>query len=73
MSKHPRVANLFQKDLVMQALKDSFVKLNPKVMMKNPVMFVVEIGTLVMLIVSFYLLLYPDAVQGSFMYNMAIH
>lgn len=72
MSKHPRVANLFQKDLVMQALKDSFVKLNPMAMMKNPVMFTVEIGTVVMLVVSFYLLIYPDAVQGSFIYNIAI-
>lgn len=72
MSKHPRVANLFQKDLVMQALKDSFVKLNPMAMMKNPVMFTVEIGTIVMLVVSFYLLVFPDAVQGSFMYNIAI-
>ena len=44
MSKHPRVSKLFQKDLVIQALKDSFIKLDPKAMIKNPVMFVVEIG-----------------------------
>ncbi len=72
MSKHPRIAKLFQKDLVMQALKDSFVKLNPKVLIKNPVMFVVEIGTVVMLFVSFYLLVKPDALQCSFAYNFAI-
>ncbi|MBZ0202347.1 MAG: potassium-transporting ATPase subunit KdpB [Ignavibacteria bacterium] len=72
MSKHPRIAKLFQKDLVMQALKDSFVKLNPKVLIKNPVMFVVEIGTVVMLFVSFYLLVKPDSLQGSFAYNFAI-
>ena len=72
MSKHPRVSKLFQKDLVMQALKDSFIKLNPKAMIKNPVMFVVEIGTLIMLVMSIYLLLKPDAVQGSFGYNLSI-
>lgn len=72
MSKHPRVSKLFQKDLVAEALKDSFIKLNPKAMVKNPVMFVVEIGTLIMLIMSVYLLYRPDAVQGSFMYNISI-
>ncbi|HWA06496.1 MAG TPA: potassium-transporting ATPase subunit B, partial [Ignavibacteria bacterium] len=72
MSKHPRVSKLFQKDLVIQALNDSFVKLNPKAMIKNPVMFVVEIGTVIMIVMSIYLLVKPDAVQGSFAYNSAI-
>ncbi len=72
MSKHPRVSKLFQKDLVIQALKDSFIKLNPKAMIKNPVMFVVEIGTVIMLVMSVYLFLKPDPVQGSFTYNLSI-
>ena len=33
------------KEIVNQAIVDSFKKLNPWIMMKNPVMFVVEIGT----------------------------
>ncbi len=45
---------LFQKDLVNEAIKQSFVKLNPKIMFKNPVMFLVEIGTIVMFIVSMF-------------------
>ncbi len=45
---------LFQKDLVNEAIRQSFVKLNPKIMFKNPVMFLVEIGTAVMLIVSLF-------------------
>lgn len=72
MSKHPRVSKLFQKELVAEALKDSFKKLDPAAMIKNPVMFVVEIGTLIMLVLSIYLLFRPDAVQGSFMYNFSI-
>lgn len=72
MSKHPRISKLFQKDLVIQALKDSFVKLNPKAMIKNPVMFVVEIGTAIIIVMSIYLFMKPDAVQGSFAYNSAI-
>lgn len=72
MSKHPRISKLFQKDLVITALKESFVKLNPKLMIKNPVMFVVELGTVVMLVMSIYLLLTPDPLQGSFRYNLTI-
>ena len=39
--------SLFQKDLMSEALKQSFVKLNPKIMFRNPVMFTVEVGTAV--------------------------
>lgn len=38
--------NLFNKDLVLPAIKDSFLKMNPKVQMKNPVMFVTFIGAI---------------------------
>ncbi|MBB6669759.1 potassium-transporting ATPase subunit KdpB [Cohnella nanjingensis] len=40
--------------MAVQALKDSFVKLNPVTMMKNPVMFVVEAGTLVVLLMTVF-------------------
>ncbi|WP_151734122.1 potassium-transporting ATPase subunit KdpB [Paenibacillus tengchongensis] len=36
--------------ILRSAVKDSFVKLNPVIMMKNPVMFVVELGTLIVLL-----------------------
>ncbi|MBB4807719.1 K+-transporting ATPase ATPase B chain [Chryseobacterium defluvii] len=62
---------LFQKDLVNEAIKQSFVKLNPKIMFKNPVMFLVEIGTVVMLLVSLYSLT-GDQSQGSFSYNFLV-
>ncbi|WP_320054494.1 potassium-transporting ATPase subunit KdpB [uncultured Acetobacteroides sp.] len=38
---------LFSKKLVKEALIDSFVKLNPKHQIKNPVIFIVELGALV--------------------------
>lgn len=63
--------SLFQRDMVQQALKQSFVKLNPKIMFRNPVMFTVEIGTLVMLIVSLWTLS-GDSSQGSFGYNFTV-
>lgn len=39
--------SLWDGKIVRQALLDAFKKLNPRVMMRNPVMFVVEIGSIV--------------------------
>ena len=61
---------LFKADQVSYALGQSFVKLNPKELFRNPVMFTVEIGTVVMLIVSIYSLTHKD--QGNFGYNFAV-
>lgn len=35
------------KNLYSRAIKDAFVKLNPKTMLKNPVMFIVWVGTII--------------------------
>lgn len=63
--------SLFQKDLLNEAFKQSFVKLNPKLMFRNPVMFTVEIGTAVMLVVSLWTL-FGATNQGSFGYNFTV-
>ncbi len=65
-------ASLFQKDLIMEALKHAFIKLNPKTMIKNPVMFTVEIGTFVMFLVLCSILFNHDTSQGSFGYNLFV-
>src|SRR6202142_829034 len=39
--------SLFQRDIVVRALFDSLKKLDPRVQIRNPVMFVVEIGALI--------------------------
>ncbi len=38
---------LFEPAIVRRAIKESFVKLNPRMVAKNPVMFVVEVGSVV--------------------------
>ncbi|MBZ5592205.1 MAG: potassium-transporting ATPase subunit KdpB [Acidobacteriia bacterium] len=43
-TKRRRARPLFDPPIVKRAVWDSFVKLNPITMMKNPVMFVVEVG-----------------------------
>ncbi|HEY5193285.1 MAG TPA: potassium-transporting ATPase subunit KdpB [Solirubrobacteraceae bacterium] len=42
-----RAISLFQGDIVKRALLDSVKKLDPRVQVRNPVMFVVEIGSLI--------------------------
>ncbi|WP_300978152.1 potassium-transporting ATPase subunit KdpB [Flavobacterium sp.] len=68
--------SLFESKQVKEALVQSFVKLNPKTMFRNPVMFTVEIGTAIMLIVSLYVLFTPPSEgpgeEGSFAYNLIV-
>ena len=47
-----RARPLFDPDILRRALKDSIVKLNPILLMKNPVIFVVEIGAALVLLFS---------------------
>ncbi|MES2389386.1 MAG: potassium-transporting ATPase subunit KdpB [Bacteroidota bacterium] len=61
---------LFESAQVKTAVWSSFEKLNPKVMLRNPVMFTVEIGTVIMLYVTCYSLF--NSGQGSFGYNLAV-
>lgn len=70
--KNQKETGLFQMYLVVAAVKQSFIKLNPKVMIKNPVMFTVEIGTAIMFFITCMTLFIHDASQGSFGYNMLI-
>jgi K+-transporting ATPase ATPase B chain len=63
--------SLFQGDLLKQALKQSFIKLHPATLIKNPVMFTVEIGTAIMLCVCIWILTGEQS-QGSFAYNFVI-
>lgn len=61
---------LFEPALVQTALKQSFIKLDPRVMIKNPVMFTVEIGTVIMAYVTVYSISHTG--QGSPAYNFII-
>lgn len=68
--KDNNTASLFQKKQVEESLVQSFVKLNPRVMIKNPIMFTVEIVTAIMLVVTAISLFTPE--YGSFGYNFAV-
>lgn len=57
---------------VVGAIKESFIKLNPAVLYRNPIMFTVLIATAIMGIVSVGILFNPDGSQGSFGYNLTV-
>lgn len=65
-----RNSTLMNPALISVAIKQSFVKLNPLVMIKNPVMFTVEIGTFIMAGVTAYSL--TNSSEGSFGYNFSV-
>ncbi|MBL0245988.1 MAG: potassium-transporting ATPase subunit KdpB [Chitinophagales bacterium] len=70
MSKNKNTS-LFQAELMNESFKQSFVKLNPKIMFRNPIMFTVWIGTIIMLFVSLWTLSGATG-QGSFAYNFTV-
>jgi K+-transporting ATPase ATPase B chain len=59
-TKLVRARPLFDPPIVKRALRESFVKLNPATLAKNPVMFVVEVGAA---LISVFLI--RDAVTGA--------
>src|ERR1700675_3353646 len=40
-------ASIFSRELVLAAVRDSFPKLDPRLQLKNPVMFIVELGSVI--------------------------
>ncbi len=64
--------SIFDPELTGVAFKESFKKLSPRTMVKNPVMFTVEVGTAIMLVVTVMLAIHPDVQQGSLFYNALI-
>lgn len=68
-----RVNNsLFNKQLVNASFVESFRKLDPRVMIKNPIMFTVEVVTFVMLLLIVWIAVTGNTSQGSLGYNIVI-
>jgi len=70
--KRSQSASLFQGELLKTALIQSFVKLDPRILFRNPVMFTVELGTLVMFFVCLQIGFGGDTTQGSLAYNLLV-
>lgn len=63
---------LFDKQLLKTSFVESFRKLDPRKMIKNPIMFTVEVVTAVMLLLLIYIAVSRDDSQGSFWYNLVV-
>jgi K+-transporting ATPase ATPase B chain len=62
---------LMERKQIKEALIQSFIKLNPKLMFRNPVMFTVEIGTIIMMTVCVWIAM-GETKQGSLAYNVIV-
>lgn len=60
ISRGVRARPLFDPEIVKRATKESFIKLNPRMVAKNPVMFVVEVGAA---LTTVYVI--KDAITGA--------
>ncbi len=60
-----RAISLFRRDIVRRALIDSLIKLDPRVQVRNPVMFVVEIGAAITTVTWFIQLFGGQALGGT--------
>ena len=60
---------LFTKEIIREAVIGSFKKLNPKIMIENPVMFVVEIGFFLTLLLTFFPNLFGETGNNLALYN----
>ncbi|MBE2896560.1 potassium-transporting ATPase subunit KdpB [Pasteurellaceae bacterium HPA106] len=73
MSKKKQNQKLITPEILRQAIVGSFTKLNPLYMMKNPVMFVVEIGFFITLVLSIYPAIFGDeSSSNARIYNIIV-
>lgn len=64
--------SILTRQMVLKAAKESFVKLSPRLMIKNPVMFTVEIGTALMSVVTVISAFSSGDMLGQPGYNLVI-
>jgi K+-transporting ATPase ATPase B chain len=62
----------FRRELYQRAVLDSFVKLDPRLMVRNPVMFVVEVGSLLTTVLWFQALFGRGEAPAGFIGGVAL-
>jgi K+-transporting ATPase ATPase B chain len=67
-----RRKSTFSRDIVLAALRDSFPKLDPRVQVRNPVMFMVELGSAITTVIFFLGLARGEHAQPWFVGTIAI-
>ncbi|WP_026883771.1 potassium-transporting ATPase subunit KdpB [Clostridium akagii] len=72
MSDKNRKSKFITKDILHEVVIESFKKINPKYMIKKPVMFVVEVGFFISLVLTFFPGLFGDQGKNLRVYNFIV-
>ncbi len=72
MSERTNKVSLFEPNILRGAIKDSFLKLNPRTEAKNPVMFVVELVAVVTTVLWIEELVRPSGQNPWFIFQIAL-
>ena len=72
MRKHYQARPLFDPRILRRALYDAVKKLDPRRQLRNPVMFVVEVGSLLTTVLFVHALFVPGAEQPGFILAVAL-
>ncbi|AYD40883.1 K(+)-transporting ATPase subunit B [Clostridium fermenticellae] len=72
MSDNKKESKFITKEILKESIVESFKKLNPRYMIKNPVMFVVEIGFIITLLLTFIPNLFGDSGNNLRIYNLIV-
>jgi len=67
-----RRSSVFSRDLVVAAIAGSFPKLDPRLQLKNPVMFIVEVGSVITTLIFFLNLVRGDTGELWFVGTIAV-
>jgi potassium-transporting ATPase ATP-binding subunit len=67
-----RRQGLFAPDLLKSALKRAFVMLRPDILWKNPVMFTVEVGTILSIVYTIYKIVDPTSTLATLGYLVSL-
>ncbi|MFT8348671.1 potassium-transporting ATPase subunit KdpB [Clostridium saccharoperbutylacetonicum] len=72
MNSEKKESKFITKEILNEAIIESFKKLNPEYMIKNPVMFVVEVGFAITLVLTFWPSLFGDKGNNLRAYNFIV-
>ncbi len=72
MKSIQKTAKLFEPEIIKQACIDSVIKLDPRIQLRNPVMFVVEVASLLTTIIYFVSLTGEREASSSFILSISL-
>jgi K+-transporting ATPase ATPase B chain len=72
MSEKSKTISIWDRKIIRRAIFDSFIKLNPRTMMTNPVMFVVEVGSVLTTLQLVHGIFRPEAGVTNTLFELQI-